>query len=101
MPPKLSRHGWLPDAAALRVRSVRAEGFDMSRAEFDLICWLAEEHRPVTHLVALPADALSAWIRAHGGKAKHVDAACYLRMRLQSRFSDRIAVAGNVVRITR
>jgi len=76
----------------------------VSGAEFDLLTWLAEEQRPVTHLVALPADVLCAWIRSHRGKAKHIDAACLLRMRLQSRMSDRIAeapYAPNVIRMSR
>ena len=76
----------------------------MTVAEFDLLAWLAEEQRPVTHLVALSAEALSAWIRSHRGKAKHIDAACLLRMRLQSRISDRVAeapYAPNVIRMSR
>ena len=48
----------------------------MNRAELDILAWFAAEQRPVGHLLVMP-DA-SAWVRAHGGRARHLDAYCRL-----------------------
>ena len=41
----------------------------MTKPELDILCWLAEEQRPVSHLGAIPAERSSAWVRARGGVA--------------------------------
>lgn len=73
----------------------------MNRAELDLLTWFAEDHRPINHFLAMSTEALSAWIRAHGGRTRHIDAAFYARMRLQSRMADRIGTAANILRLRR
>lgn len=73
----------------------------MNRAELDLLVWLSQDHRPIMQIVALPTEELSAWIRAHGGRTRHVDTAFHLRARLSSRLRDQMATAANVVRLRR
>lgn len=65
----------------------------MTRAETEILVWLAAEQRPVSHLVAFPARRLDLWIRSHGGGHHHLDAAERIREALRLRFSVRIADA--------
>jgi hypothetical protein len=69
----------------------------MTRHELDLLAWLAAEQRPVSHLIAMPSAALNAWVRSHGGKAKHLDALCWLCNNLRFRLSSLATAADNVL----
>jgi len=73
----------------------------MNTSEFDVLFWLTKENRPASQLVAMSAPMLSAWIRSHGGKTKHIDAVCLLRTRLQSRLRDLTPDAPNVLRFSK
>lgn len=65
----------------------------MTRREIEILTWLSDEQRPVSHLVALTLDALVDWVREHGGKLPHQDAAVHLRNVLQAHMDGRIQSA--------
>ena len=47
----------------------------MNTAELDILTWVAAENRPLSNLIAMDTRAANAWIRAHGGSARHIDMA--------------------------
>lgn len=57
----------------------------MNTAELDILTWLAAEHRPLSSLLAMTDRDANAWVRAHGGKARHVDMYCRLQNSLRYR----------------
>lgn len=62
----------------------------MTRRELEILTWLSDEQRPVSHLVVLTLDALVDWVREHGGRLAHQDAAVRLRNALQLHMNVRI-----------
>ena len=72
----------------------------MTRREIEILLWLSSEGRPVTHLLALPFEQLIAWVKAHGGKLVHQDAAIGMRDALRGRVNvavyDATAVSNNI-----
>ena len=76
----------------------------MTRLETQVLIWLAEEQRPVSHLAAMPTEALTQWVRAHGGRLAHDDAAFRMRAAIQLHFGVRAQDAGvltdNVMRLS-
>lgn len=70
----------------------------MTRRELEVLTWLSDEQRPVSHLVVLTLDALVDWVREHGGKLAHQDAAVQMRNALQAHADGRIqgTAAGNL-----
>jgi hypothetical protein len=62
----------------------------MTRLEVQILRWLSDEQRPVSHLVAMPLETLQQWIRARGGKLPHIDAAMRMRGALRLRVAVRV-----------
>lgn len=71
----------------------------MKRTELDLMWWLIEDRRSTADLLAMTHSSLNAWIRQHGGRRDHLDAACDICNALTDRRyrALRAAHASNVV----
>lgn len=73
----------------------------MTNAEFDVLTWLADELRPVSHLLALSDVEVTHWIRSHGGRIPHTDAVITICEGIRAHYGERIDAAENVIRLNR
>jgi len=60
----------------------------LNTAELDILTWMAAENRPLSNLIAMDTRTADAWIRTHGGRARHVDMYCRLVNTLRYRLFD-------------
>jgi hypothetical protein len=72
----------------------------VNTAELDILTWVAAENRPLSNLIAMDTRAANAWIRAHGGSARHIDMYCRLVNTLRYKLFDYLpAMPANVTRL--
>jgi hypothetical protein len=72
----------------------------MNTAELDILTWMAAENRPLSNLIAMDTRAANAWIRAHGGGARHIDMYCRLVNTLSYKLFDYLPpTPANVARL--
>lgn len=77
-----------------------ARSGSVNTTELDILTWMAAENRPLSNLIAMDTRAGNAWIRAHGGGARHIDMYCRLVNTLRYRLFDYLpAMSANVARL--